>query len=277
MKVFGLILALVLLFAVANAYDYEENVVLLTESNFDEALKEFNHVLVKFYAPWCGHCKKLAPDYAKAASTLKKNDLILGKVDCTEESDLCQRYGVKGYPTLKFFKFGKDVEYTGGRTEADIVAWMLKRAGPASTEIKTTDELESFIGTHEVATVFFTDEATGPEWEAYTAVATEIETVSFAHVVDPEIKAKYDVTEGKKVVLFRQFEEEEPRVDFEGSMSDLQLFIETESIALVEEFTQENTAKIFGGSIQKHLLFMHNDKSLFPVMRESAKKFKGKG
>jgi protein disulfide-isomerase-like protein len=61
-------------------------------------------MLVMFYAPWCGHCKKFKPELEKAAAVLRKENLIVAKVDSTVEKDLAQKYKVRGYPTVKFFK-----------------------------------------------------------------------------------------------------------------------------------------------------------------------------
>lgn len=94
----------------------EEHVMELTTDNFQEVVSSSELILVEFYAPWCGHCKRLAPDYARAAKELNvKHGISLAKVDATEETSLAKEFGVDGYPTLKVFRFGKVYEYDGPR------------------------------------------------------------------------------------------------------------------------------------------------------------------
>ena len=89
-------------------FPLENDITVLTNTTFDKALEKYENMLVMFYAPWCGHCKKFKPELEKAAAVLRKENLIVAKVDATVEKDLAQKYKVRGYPTVKFFKKGVD-------------------------------------------------------------------------------------------------------------------------------------------------------------------------
>lgn len=82
--------------------------VVLTDSNFDSTISESKDIwFVEFYAPWCGHCKALEPEWNQAASDMK-GKVKFAKVDATENEKLAQRFGVSGYPTIKYFNYGTE-------------------------------------------------------------------------------------------------------------------------------------------------------------------------
>ncbi|XP_043247248.1 protein disulfide-isomerase A6 homolog [Amphibalanus amphitrite] len=111
----------------------DKDVIELTDSNFDKMVIESDDIwLVEFFAPWCGHCKNLAPHWAEAATRLK-GKVKLGALDATAHQSKASEYGVRGYPTIKFFGAGSKSrgsadEYDGGRTADDIVRWAEEKA-----------------------------------------------------------------------------------------------------------------------------------------------------
>lgn len=108
-------------------------VVDLDPSNFDRIVKdETNDVLIEFYAPWCGHCKSLAPTYEKVGAAFKNDPkCVVARVDADAHGDLGSKFGVSGFPTLKFFpKDNKDgEEYSEGRGEEDFINFLNKKCG----------------------------------------------------------------------------------------------------------------------------------------------------
>ena len=123
-------------------------VVELTSANFDKLVLNSDDIwLVEFFAPWCGHCKQLEPEWAKAAAELK-GKVKLGALDATVHESKAQEYKVSGYPTIKYFAAGKKsrddaVDYNGGRTASDIVSWALDKhtdSVPAPEIVELTSE-----------------------------------------------------------------------------------------------------------------------------------------
>ncbi|KAJ1642233.1 protein disulfide-isomerase precursor, partial [Dispira simplex] len=129
----------------------DSDVLVLTESNFKDTILDNDLMMVEFYAPWCGYCKKLAPEYEKAATALKPKGIPLAKVDCTTEENLCSKYGVKGYPTLLTFRKGQDEpsKYEKARNEQGIVSYLAKQQGPAVKSV-SADDLEDVKVSDEV-------------------------------------------------------------------------------------------------------------------------------
>jgi len=108
------------------------DVKVLTPDNFDEVVDGSKHVLVKFYAPWCGHCKSLAPTYETVATAFKKTDsVVVADADVDNYKDLGSRFGITGYPKLMYFPMGstEPEDYEGGRSEEDFVTFLNEKAG----------------------------------------------------------------------------------------------------------------------------------------------------
>jgi protein disulfide-isomerase-like protein len=139
-------------------------VVDLSSRNFNDIVKDpSKNVLVEFYAPWCGHCKKLIPDYEKVANAFRnERDVVIAKIDADnkDNKEIASRYGVTGFPTIKFFsKTNKNEpeDYNLPRDVDSFVKFVNEKAGThrsasgglSSTagRVKTLDDLATkFVG-----------------------------------------------------------------------------------------------------------------------------------
>ncbi|KAK3557623.1 hypothetical protein QTP70_031152 [Hemibagrus guttatus] len=277
--------ALALAVVAAAHISEEEDVLVLNKSNFDEALEAHPNILVEFYAPWCGHCKALAPEYAKAAGILKGegSDIRLGKVDATEETELAQDFGVRGYPTIKFFKGGDKAtpkEYSAGRQADDIVNWLKKKTGPAAALLSEVTQAESLIADNEVAVIGFFKDVESDGAKTFIKAAESIDDVPFGITSDDSVFSKFEVTKDG-VVLFKKFDEGRNTFDGELTKENLLSFIKANQLPLVIEFTEQTAPKIFGGDIKSHiLLFVPKASKDFQEkldhFKKAAEGFKGK-
>ena len=122
-------LALTGLVALATA---KSAVLDLIPKNFDKVVHESGKpTLVEFFAPWCGHCKNLAPVYEELGLAFENSGVQIAKVDADAERELGKRYGVQGFPTLKFFdgKGDEPEDYKGGRDLESLSDFIAEKTG----------------------------------------------------------------------------------------------------------------------------------------------------
>lgn len=260
----------------------ESSVLALTKDTFDDAVKNNKYLLVKFVAPWCGHCKHLTPAYAAAAKKLadSNSEVKLASVDATVERELAQQFDVKGYPTLKFFVDGVTTDYSGGRSEEEILNWLKKKTGPPADDLNTVELLNAFKESDDVVVIGAFKDTDGDAAAAFLQVARTVDGIPFGITSNPDVLKELNV-DTDAVVLLKQFDE--GRNDLTSSLTEesIRQFIQANQLPLVIEFNQQSAQKIFGGDIKVHvLLFGSQVADTFAKLREefqtAAKDFRGK-
>jgi len=205
-----LFVSVLILVSFANA-DESSFVVDLNADNFDQYVGKSTPAFVEFYAPWCGHCKKLAPEYeivAKAFSPFK-SQVTVAKVNCDAHKDLCGRFDIKGYPSLRFFKADslEPENYSGARdadglvqfinSQANVKAVVTKPAEPISNVVVLTDENFDQIVMDSSKGVFV--EFYAPWCGHCKTLAPHWDRLSYTFSTEPNVViAKLDATENSE-------------------------------------------------------------------------------
>ena len=153
----------------------------LIPANFDDVVLNSNKpALVEFFAPWCGHCKNLAPVFEDLAKDFDfaKDKVSIAKVDADAEKELGKRFGVQGFPTLKWFdgKSESPEDYNGGRDLDSLKDFIIektgiktkkKKAAPSPVEYLNDESWKTKIGGDQEAIVAFTTSWCGRESSSY--------------------------------------------------------------------------------------------------------------
>jgi protein disulfide-isomerase A1 len=231
------------------------DVVQLKTDTFKEFVQDNDLVLAEFFAPWCGHCKALAPEYETAATTLKEKDIKLVKVDCTEEQDLCQEYGVEGYPTLKVFRGLDNISPYGGQRKADsLISYMTKQALPAVSEV-TKDTLEEFKTADKVVLVAYFAADDKASNETFNSVANSLRDNYLFGATNDAALAKAEGVEQPGLVLYKSFDDGKDVFTEKFDAEAIKSFAQVAATPLIGEVGPETYAGYMAAGIPLAYIF----------------------
>ncbi|XP_060679276.1 protein disulfide-isomerase TMX3-like isoform X2 [Hemiscyllium ocellatum] len=130
--------------------------------------------LVDFYAPWCGHCKKLEPIWDEVAAEMftSGSPIKVGKMDATIYAGIASQFGVRGYPTIKLLKGDLAYNYRGPRTKEDIIEFAGRVSGPLVRSLSSQQLFDHWQKRHPVFFVYVGGES--PLKEKFFEVASEL-------------------------------------------------------------------------------------------------------
>lgn len=270
----------------------DSHVVKLTEETFSEFIKTNPYVLAEFFAPWCGHCKRLGPELVSAAESLAEShpDIKLAQIDCTEEKDLCSNFEIRGYPTMKVFKGDEAAanDYPGQRTSDAIQSYMIKLTLPVVQALETAADVDSAIENVSDA-VILQILPEGAEYaksnETFYQVANRLsEKFVFVSTSDPKYVKEYSTsTEKPSYVIFRKGDSIEDASVYKGETieDDFKLlvdFIDVESKPLFGEINGSTYQAYTSSNIPLAYYFYTSQEQRDDadvIIRELAKKYRG--
>jgi protein disulfide-isomerase A4 len=236
-----------------------EAVIVLTKENFTEVTDREELIVVMFYAPWCGHCKRLKPEYEKAAQELKKlpaGPILLAKVDATVETDLAAKFQVSGYPTLKVFRRGKVYNYKNeAREKWGILRYVQSLRGSASKEVPLDGIWKQMSKSDDSAilVVGFFDAVTDKAFQIYDEATNEMrEDYQFVHTFDPAAPQRFGVKSGSIVAFLSErfqspYEPKSHTLDIKDDTpaSDIVEFVGEHNAPLVGQYGRASRDKVY--------------------------------
>ena len=237
-------------------FPFDKDVIVLTESNFDKAIEKYEYLMVYFYAPWCIRCNKFHPEYEKAASVLRKENLFLAKVDATVEKKLDKRFQLTGFPVVKLFIKGKEIEYNKERKSEDLINWMRKKTnGPATKNLETNEDIENFRNENDVILIYFGDDK--KEIEEYIKVARKNDDYQFGVVKSINLIKKY--SKKGTIILYKKYDEKKRELN-EIKEKNIEEFINKYSSPKLMKFDDKAANMIFEKN-QSALILFADEKS----------------
>ncbi|KAL7011114.1 hypothetical protein ACKWTF_014093 [Chironomus riparius] len=155
---------------------------------------------VKFYAPYCGFCKKLEPVWNLVAQTLYNTNIRVGKVDCTRFKSVCQSFDVQGYPTVIFVRGHNEYVFNGERSKDELVHFAMRMSGPPVQQVTRTESFEILKANNPIFFVYIGKQQ-GALWEFYYIASEANQQFAYFYATNNEIGSKHFMIDSHPVVL----------------------------------------------------------------------------
>ncbi|KAI9265582.1 hypothetical protein BY458DRAFT_556652 [Sporodiniella umbellata] len=170
------------------------------QETMDRVLSSKDPWFIKFYAPWCGHCKNLAPEWVQVASRLR-DKVNVGEVDCSKHKALCK--DVTGLPTLKYFVHGQELTYNGERKADELTEYALEYSNTAVRGVRSDEALDKLLPKFDVNLVYVTEKEK-PALEALEAIAPEyLSTLPFYTTQDPNTAERLELNSIPAIAILK--------------------------------------------------------------------------
>ncbi|KAM4705439.1 protein disulfide-isomerase TMX3 isoform 2-T2 [Rhinophrynus dorsalis] len=195
------------IFATASTFLLISTPVSALVEDLDDSFKENRQDdiwLVDFYAPWCGHCKKLEPVWNEVGIEMRTSGspVRVGKMDATVHSSIASEFGVRGFPTIKLLKGDMAYNYRGPRTKEDIVEFANRVAGPLIRQLPSQQMFDHVQKRHRVLFVYVGVESTLKE--KFIEVASELIVYTYFFSASEEVLPEYvTLSEVPAVLVFK--------------------------------------------------------------------------
>ncbi|KAJ1963894.1 protein disulfide-isomerase precursor [Dipsacomyces acuminosporus] len=213
------------------------NIAVLTTGNYKQWMATHSFSLVRFCHPYIDSCNKLAPEFIKAAATLKKEGIPCAQVDCTKEQPVCIEMGIFAYPGIRVIKNGKFTMYHGSQKEAELVRYVLKSRTPIPAV--SADNFDHYTKSDRVVVIGFMDDKESAQFKELEAFANDnIDKYTFGVVEDEKLAKKYGVAM-PGVAVFKQFEEDVDVLEGDLTVDNLRRSAMVSSVPILSDYSYE--------------------------------------
>ncbi len=254
MKLSLLILLTTIIYSIGfDKFPLDNNTIILTDSSYEKAIKQYDYLMIFFHAPWCPHCKTMEPEYQKAAAVLKEENIYFAKIDGSTDKQASQKYKVHGFPSILFFIKGEPIEYEGGRTEKDLVNWAKKKIGKEIEMLNEKKEIEKYKKDNEICLIYFGDDE--KDIRIFEKASRLIEDFPFAVVKNENLIKKY--TNKGTIVLFKHFDEKKNELK-NINIENINEFIKKYALPKVMVFNDKSVQFVFQKKNPALILYADN-------------------